>query len=189
MIRIGSTTINKVFLGSTLINKVYLGSNQVYPTGGAGGGSNVLERFDSYSANIPQDLSWSFGGSEDPSTYGPSALHVTEGAFSYRWADTIAEGNLARITATGVNLSSANSISVDVYILTSSADGFASLSANGGDKTSHGNDSSAQNETGAITLTIDTSLWTMKSNVTVSLLYFGVTGGSYEIFWDNLRYT
>jgi hypothetical protein len=87
MLKLGSTTINKIRLGSTLINKVYLGSSQVYPTGGGGGGA--LEGFENLTGSPLRPNGWTFNDRTD-NTINSSANTgwFTEGAQS--WEVTIA---------------------------------------------------------------------------------------------------
>ena len=118
MLKLGSTTINKIKLGSTTINKVYLGPNQVYPTGVTPPSSTLLESFE----NNPYTGSSIFTDWSENSTpdvdWVRSSSHVTQGSFSWRYNDTLGSATqlLATFPTGAVNLSSYISLSIDLFI-------------------------------------------------------------------------
>lgn len=147
----------------------------------------LLEGFETYVANIPQDLSWTFNGTENPTTFGSSTSNVTQGSFSYRWQDTIGAGNFAQLQTTGVDLTSSNTVFVDVTIDSNTADGFAQLNVVGAGKGSNSSDATSAGTTGSFTLSVDISGFSGKNSITINLQMFGVAGGTYDTYWDNLR--
>lgn len=194
MIKLGSTTINKIRLGSTSINKVFLGANQVYPMGGGGGGPGAnVESFDTLTGTNPWtgDLSWTDPTSDPDFSLALSALHVTEGSNSWKATSTstnavsISSGTLAG--SANINLTGFSSLLVDVYV-ESVFDGNGARIEVIDSGFNFFSDQTPDDATGAFTLNVDISSSSGLGNVLISLGHSGNnTNMDYVFYWDNLR--
>lgn len=144
----------------------------------------VLESFETYVSNIPQDLGWSL--SVAPSiTYGSSGLNVTQGSASMVWQT--ASGNDGSMeTGFDVDVTGATEISIDVTISTMSAGGSFILTVNNLSKET-ATDATTAGSTGTFTLTADISAFTSKNAVRISLYLDASGAGNPLLYMDNLR--
>lgn len=198
MIKIGSTTINKIKLGPTTINKVFLGANQVYPMGAAPPTDLVLEGFETISGGLPNDWAHWYIDADDgtvPYTKALSASNVTQGSNSYRVTHAIgAENSYVIQSNSGGNvfdLSAYSSVKLDGYIAEIPTDAYVSLvvfSATKGGGSSVTDTSGGA--TGAFTLTADITGFSSKDDIFIHLSFTLPNPPSLtaiDFYWDNLR--
>lgn len=195
MIKLGSTTINKIKLGNTTINKIYLGQNQVYPMGVSPPAETILENFEQ---NPPTGLytDWYEFGASDPPTLARSSLHATQGSYSWKLngSASIGYGFISNNPTLDVTpyIAAPTKIKVDVYIETLNAADRVALVVSDSGGVNGAIVYSSPGATGAITLTADIS----GTGVDYQDMVFqvGVIGadsapltGDFEIYIDNLR--
>jgi len=185
MLKLGSTTINKILLGSTQINKVFLGSNQVYPMGSPPPFS-ISETFEN--APLSGDISWTdvwSDGSVNGATITRSTSNPTQGTYTWRVQGTADGTNyLGFETADIYDLSSLTSISVDFYVQEIPNVGNFVISLYDGTDY-YEEDTTAL---GATTLTINIAAASGSvdvSNVTISFYAFGIANDA-DFYVDNL---
>lgn len=188
MIKLGSTTINKIRLGSTLINKVFLGANQVYPTGASPPSSILLEGFE----EVPfTGLYSDWSDQTGTSTTSRTTSHVTQSSFTWRCQATT--GNTYQI-ATGVfditpYIASPTQFQIDIFVQTINPADIVALSVS--DSVNDEFAQSSLGQSGAFTLTVP--IGTLTDFTNIQFVISGLNGsfiplvGAIDFYVDNLR--